>query len=72
MRFEDTDELKGAGLWARSRSLRPMGSSESNVAACDTSRHGIFSECPQCGGAMAPEHAHYRCRACGWRDSCCD
>jgi hypothetical protein len=35
-------------------------------------RFAVFAECPACGGAMAPEHAHYRCVACGWRDSCCD
>ena len=33
---------------------------------------GTFAECPMCGGALAPEHAHYRCGAFGWRDSCCD
>lgn len=33
---------------------------------------GIFEVCPICEGEMRPEHAHYRCRACGWRDSCCD
>jgi hypothetical protein len=31
-----------------------------------------FTECPLCGRSMAPEHAHYRCTQCGWRDSCCD
>jgi hypothetical protein len=31
-----------------------------------------FDGCPMCGGTMAPEHAHYRCGSCGWRDSCCD
>ncbi|MDH3294355.1 MAG: hypothetical protein OER95_08555 [Acidimicrobiia bacterium] len=36
------------------------------------SRHAVFEECVHCGGEMAPEHAHYRCRSCGWRDSCCD
>jgi len=40
--------------------------------ACALSPHAIFSECPQCGGDMHPEHAHYRCGSCGWRDSCCD
>jgi hypothetical protein len=35
-------------------------------------RYAVFAECPTCGGSMAPEHAHYRCVACGWRDSCCD
>jgi hypothetical protein len=33
---------------------------------------GTFSECPHCAGEMRPEHAHYRCAGCGWRDSCCD
>src|SRR3954447_18112561 len=37
-----------------------------------TCRYATFSECPLCGDALAPEHAHFRCRACGWRDSCCD
>ena len=39
---------------------------------CELSRHAIFPECPQCGGDMHAEHAHYRCGDCGWRDSCCD
>ena len=26
------------------------------------SRHAVFDHCPQCGGEMAPEHAHFRCR----------
>ncbi len=28
--------------------------------------------CLVCDTPMHPEHAHYRCPACGWRDSCCD
>lgn len=39
---------------------------------CEASRWAVFAECPHCAGEMAPEHAHYRCAACGWRDSCCD
>jgi hypothetical protein len=35
--------------------------------ACDLS-----TTCLVCGTAMQPEHAHYRCPGCGWRDSCCD
>jgi hypothetical protein len=38
----------------------------------DRSPLGTFDACPLCGGAMAPEHAHFRCGSCGWRDSCCD
>ena len=35
-------------------------------------RYGTFSECPLCGNGLIPEHAHYKCTSCGWRDSCCD
>ncbi len=35
-------------------------------------RHGVFHECPHCGGGLTPEHAHFKCTTCGWRDSCCD
>jgi hypothetical protein len=38
----------------------------------ERSPFGTFDECPMCAGAMAPEHAHFRCTSCGWRDSCCD
>ena len=27
--------------------------------------------CPTCSTLMQPEHAHYRCMTCGYRDSCC-
>lgn len=36
-------------------------------AECDLS-----TVCLACGTPMREEHAHYRCPACGWRDSCCD
>lgn len=39
---------------------------------CDVNRYAIFTECPLCGGELHPEHAHFKCRACGFRDSCCD
>jgi len=32
----------------------------------------VFMDCPQCGSDLKPEHAHYKCNGCGWRDSCCD
>jgi hypothetical protein len=38
----------------------------------DRSPFGTFDACPLCDGAMASEHAHFRCSSCGWRDSCCD
>lgn len=31
----------------------------------------LSTTCPNCGAQMQPEHAHYRCGACGYRDSCC-
>jgi hypothetical protein len=39
--------------------------------ACETSTD-ISTMCLNCGTEMQPEHAHYRCLGCGWRDSCCD
>ncbi|MHB1252012.1 MAG: hypothetical protein ACYC0I_07780 [Acidimicrobiales bacterium] len=44
---------------------------ERDVRGCAT-RFAIFDECPLCGSALSPEHAHFRCSTCGWRDSCCD
>ena len=35
-------------------------------------RYGTFPECPLCGTGLIPEHAHFKCTGCGWRDSCCD
>lgn len=31
----------------------------------------LDDDCPVCGEPMRPEHAHYRCPGCGYRDSCC-
>jgi hypothetical protein len=44
------------------------------VVVCqqDRSPLGTLEACPMCDGDLAPEHAHFRCGACGWRDSCCD
>ena len=39
---------------------------EAAKPTCDLS-----TTCPSCGGQMQPEHAHYKCPACGYRDSCC-
>lgn len=33
---------------------------------------GTYPECPLCGSDLFPEHAHFKCAGCGWRDSCCD
>jgi hypothetical protein len=42
------------------------------IAAERCARFAVFAECPLCGGSLHPEHAHFKCRSCGWRDSCCD
>jgi rubrerythrin len=39
------------------------------AAAAETA--DLSTTCPSCGSEMRPEHAHYRCPACGYRDSCC-
>ncbi|MEO8702208.1 MAG: hypothetical protein ABI867_19345 [Kofleriaceae bacterium] len=39
---------------------------ESPRGTCD-----LASTCPNCSTLMQPEHAHYRCATCGYRDSCC-
>ena len=31
----------------------------------------LSTTCPNCSTEMHPEHAHYKCAACGYRDSCC-
>jgi hypothetical protein len=38
----------------------------------DVSTSDLSTICPDCGNRMSPEHAHYRCRFCGYRDTCCD
>jgi hypothetical protein len=54
------------------RTFTPTDSAAPTDNACQRSPLGTFAECPQCAGEMRPEHAHYRCAGCGWRDSCCD
>lgn len=41
-------------------------SSKAPRGTCDLS-----VTCPTCTTMMQPEHAHYRCLTCGYRDSCC-
>ena len=50
-----------------SATTRPQPSADS-VKACPTD---LSIQCPTCGTEMQPEHAHYRCVRCGYRDSCC-
>ena len=32
-------------------------------------QHDLSTTCPNCMAEMLPEHAHYKCPACGYRDS---
>lgn len=48
----------------------PVPAAAAAAIACATPRD-LSTTCPSCGTQMQPEHAHYRCGACGYRDSCC-
>ena len=75
---QDVDEPadraeKGAGMSAGDSSgdkdSRPSTpTNDQRGAACPTD---LSIHCPTCGTGMQPEHAHYRCLKCGYRDSCC-
>lgn len=45
---------------------RAGSTSQTPRGTCDLSM-----TCPNCSTLMQPEHAHYRCGTCGYRDSCC-
>lgn len=53
------------------RPLEQLVAPPENGGSC-RSPLGTFAECPLCGGDLFPEHAHFKCKGCGWRDSCCD
>jgi ribosomal protein L40E len=50
-----------------------IGTHESAAAtpSDDASHCDLSTVCPECGADLLPEHAHYSCRHCGYRDSCC-
>ncbi|HUY22132.1 MAG TPA: hypothetical protein VMV22_07300 [Acidimicrobiales bacterium] len=50
----------------------PPGAGAPATGAPGRCRTDLSTVCMACGAGMRPEHAHYRCPACGWRDSCCD
>ena len=50
----------------RAEAPPPKLEGDSPKSTCD-----LASSCPHCGTMMQPEHAHYRCLTCGYRDSCC-
>jgi hypothetical protein len=52
---------------------RPPSTLVEGATAATTPRGtcDLASTCPNCSTLMQPEHAHYRCATCGYRDSCC-
>jgi len=61
----DKSDARRYGVASLAR--RRLADVEDPAPACDLS-----ITCLTCGAEMRPEHAHYRCPECGWRDSCCD
>lgn len=41
------------------------------TAACAAAVESKRLPCDACGHPMEPEHAHYRCPACGYIQPCC-
>jgi Zn finger protein HypA/HybF involved in hydrogenase expression len=41
------------------------------VQAVRLAKADLSITCPTCTTLMQPEHAHYKCPRCGYRDSCC-
>ena len=68
-RTADTTESIGSATGAAIDVASP---SATNVGHGCRSPFGTYPECPLCGAGLFPEHAHFRCSGCGWRDSCCD
>ena len=42
-----------------------------DASVSPTKQCDLSTTCPNCSAQMQPEHAHYRCGECGYRDSCC-
>jgi len=40
-------------------------------AACDVGQVA-GAPCPVCDAPLQQEHAHTRCRSCGWLGKCCE
>jgi hypothetical protein len=50
-----------------SRPISPSGP----LDACDIGQVA-GSPCPVCDAPLQQEHAHTRCRSCGWLGKCCE
>jgi Zn finger protein HypA/HybF involved in hydrogenase expression len=54
------------------RSVRARGTLPPEaVQAVRLAKADLSITCPTCTTLMQPEHAHYKCPRCGYRDSCC-
>lgn len=42
---------------------------EPDTELAPADEHDLSTTCPNCTSQMHPEHAHYRCPTCGYRDS---
>jgi tRNA(Ile2) C34 agmatinyltransferase TiaS len=51
--------------------MDPTTISEPIAEPAEAVKCELSTVCPDCGVDMSPEHAHYRCPSCGYRDSCC-
>jgi len=64
--------LAHSPVMAETARIADVPAADRQAGADRCARFGTFPECPLCGGALHPEHAHFKCGGCGWRDSCCD
>jgi Zn finger protein HypA/HybF involved in hydrogenase expression len=51
--------------------LMDVPTAETTVSACPPATDSKRLPCDACGHPMEPEHAHYRCPACGYILPCC-
>jgi hypothetical protein len=49
--------------------VRPERPERSDPALAPGDSQDLSTTCPSCMTEMHPEHAHYKCPACGYRDS---
>ena len=62
--------LLDAGRTERDRASVPVTASAA-MPGCDVGQVA-GSPCPVCDAPLLQEHAHTRCRSCGWLGKCCE
>jgi Zn finger protein HypA/HybF involved in hydrogenase expression len=63
--------LPGASSPGSTMVLMDVPTAETTVSACPPATDSKRLPCDACGHPMEPEHAHYRCPACGYILPCC-